>query len=104
MGRDINDVLQQLDIQARLIGNDLCTQASAALIIREAQAEIARLQAEVGRLTRESYSKEWADLRFKAAHNDALEAAAKEAEARGSVCSADAIRALKRPVTEGDKA
>lgn len=73
----------------------------------EAQAEIDRLQAEVERLKRESYSKEWADLRFKAAHNDAIEAAANIVSKGGLHTINDrveAIRALKRPVTEGGEA
>lgn len=48
--------------------------------LMKAHAEIARLQVEVERLKRDSYSKEWAELRFAAARNDALEEASRELE------------------------
>lgn len=46
MNEGITSVLRQLDIQAGVIGNDLCTQGRAAAIIR-------CLMSDVDRLTRE---------------------------------------------------
>lgn len=61
----------------------------------DAQAEIARLQAEVERLIRDSYSREWAELRFLAAWNDAIEKAASLFTHPEEEGIADRIRELK---------
>lgn len=44
---DIGHVLRQLDLQSQIVGNDRCTQAEAARIIRAQQCEIERLRAEI---------------------------------------------------------
>lgn len=67
----------------------------------EARDEISRLQAEVDRLKRDSYSKEWAELRFAASRNDALEEAAAlfPLGSRDGAMIQEAIRSLKRPTS-----